>query len=291
MKTQNDILYYMKTTCSTLICLTALALNSALSQQPPAPTPPPAPQPPSGPTDQSTFASRLQAIIAKASTNPSSEPVLTKFNLDFPGGTPKRLVAAIEKATDRPLNAIIPNEFADTALPALKMSSVSVVQLFQALEAASRKTETYQFPNSSSYQMHQTSYGFKTEGQASDDSIWHFYVDKPNPPPPSLQQAPKVSRFYSLAPYLDRGLSVDDITTAIETGWKMLGDKSPPTISFHKDTKLLIAVGEERKLETISDVLKALEPPRDSRGGRVRFGGGDFQPPAPRTNAPAPAAK
>ena len=269
-----------------MICLTALALNSALSQQPPAPTPPPAPQPPSGPTDQNTFASRLQAIIAKASTNPSAEPVLTKFNLDFPGGTPKRLVAAIEKATDRPLNAIIPNEFADTALPALKMTSVNVVQLFQALEAASRKTETYQFPNSSSYQMHQTSYGFKTEGQPSDDSIWHFYVDKPNLPPPSLQQAPKVSRFYSLAPYLDRGLSVDDITTAIETGWKMLGDTSPPTISFHKDTKLLIAVGEERKLETISDVLKALEPPRESRG-RGGFGGGGYPPPAPRTNAPA----
>ena len=292
MKTQNEMTSYMKRTSCTILCLTALALNSALSQQPPAPTPPPAPQPPSGPTDQSTFASRLQAIIAKASTNPSPEPALTKFNLDFPGGTPKRLVAAIEQALDRPLNAIIPNEFADTALPALKMNSVNVAQLFQALEAASRKNETY-FPiPAGNYQIHQTSYGFKTEGNPTDDSIWHFYADKPNLPPPSLpQQAPKVSRFYSLAPYLDRGLSVDDITTAIETGWKMLGDTSPPTISFHKDTKLLIAVGEEHKLETISDVLKALEPPRDSRGGRVRFGGGDFQPPAPRTNAPAPAAK
>jgi len=52
-------------------------------------------------------------------------------------------------------------------------------------------------------------------------------------------------------------MSVDDITTAIETGWKMLGETSPPTISFHKDTKLLIAVGEPSKLETIDAVLKA----------------------------------
>ena len=51
---------------------------------------------------------------------------------------------------------------------------------------------------------------------------------------------------------------MDDITTAIETGWKMLGDTSPPTISFHKDTKLLIAVGEPSKLETIDAVLQAL---------------------------------
>jgi hypothetical protein len=71
-------------------------------------------------------------------------------------------------------------------------------------------------------------------------------------------QANKVCRFYSLAPYLDRHITVDDITTAIETGWKMLGDSAPANISFHKDTKLLIAVGEPSKLETIDAVLKAL---------------------------------
>ena len=53
---------------------------------------------------------------------------------------------------------------------------------------------------------------------------------------------------------------MDDITTAIQTGWKMLGDKDTPTISFHKDTKLLIAVGEPGKLETIDAVLRALQP-------------------------------
>ena len=41
------------------------------------------------------------------------------------------------------------------------------------------------------------------------------------------------------------------ITTAMETGWKMLGDKDTPTINYHKDTKLLIAVGEPNRLETI----------------------------------------
>ena len=48
--------------------------------------------------------------------------------------------------------------------------------------------------------------------------------------------------------------------TAIQTSWKMLGDKDTPNISFHKDTKLLIAVGEPAKLETIDAVLKALQP-------------------------------
>jgi hypothetical protein len=38
----------------------------------------------------------------------------------------------------------------------------------------------------------------------------------------------------------------------------MLGDQETPTISFHKETKLLIAVGDPAKLETIDAVLKAL---------------------------------
>ena len=201
-----------------------------------------------------------------------AEPTkLTLFSLDFPGGTPKQLVAAIEKAMGKPLNAIVPDEFADMKLPPLKMNNVDAPRLFQALELTSMKTEAYVTGTHygggyaggplSSYQQMRTAYGFKTPGTPSDDSIWYFYVEKPNLPP-ALPATPvaKVCRFYALSPYLERGLSVDDITTAIQTGWKMLGDKETPTINFHKDTKLLIAVGEPAKLETIDAVLRALSP-------------------------------
>ena len=46
-------------------------------------------QPPGG-----TFQKRLQQIIEKANVA-TNQPVLTKFNLDFPGGTPAELVKAI----------------------------------------------------------------------------------------------------------------------------------------------------------------------------------------------------
>jgi hypothetical protein len=51
---------------------------------------------------------------------------------------------------------------------------------------------------------------------------------------------------------------VDDITTAVETGWKMFGVTNPPQVSYHKDTKVLIAVGEQDKVNLIGDVLKQL---------------------------------
>jgi hypothetical protein len=197
------------------------------------------------------------------SSTPQKEPP-TRFDLDFPGGTPDQLVAAIQKAMGKPLNVIIPDEHVRVKLPALKMKNVNVAELFQALEQASRKTEyvpANRFGGGAfgggGYQQFNTSYGFRNTGTgSSDDIIWSFYVEKPNYPG---QSTAKVCRFYSLASYLERGATVDDITTAIDTGAKMLGDASSPEIRFHKDTKLLIAVGEPVQLEIVDAVLRALD--------------------------------
>ena len=58
---------------------------------------------------------------------------LVKFDLDFPGGTPRQLVEAIDKGSGKTLNAIVPDEFANLHLPAIKMKAVTVYELFQAL--------------------------------------------------------------------------------------------------------------------------------------------------------------
>jgi hypothetical protein len=233
----------------------------------------------------------LNLVSASAQPGPSAPPrpgspppyvapatpsvILTKFDLDYPGGTPATLVSAIEKATGKPLNVIIPDDLANTPMPQLRMKNVDVVQLFKALELASEKQEnvvtgTYfggiNGQNSSQWQSVMMGYGFKTQSQPSDDSIWYFYALRPAKPP--TNQPAKACRFYPLAPYLDSGLTVEDITTAIQTGWKMMGYSTnkatfvgvptAPTISFHKETKLLIATGELEKLETIDSVLQAL---------------------------------
>lgn len=180
---------------------------------------------------------------------PGGEPAkLLKFSIDFPGGTPKQLVTAMEKAIGRPINAIILEEHANAQIPPLKMNNVDVPQLFLALQTASSKTMSF------GQQSWRTTYGFRTQGNVSEDTIWTFYVDKPASPP--LQVA---CRFYPLSGYLTRGVSVDDITTAIQTAWRMMGDSETPNISYHKDTKLLIAVGESSKLEIIDSALQALE--------------------------------
>jgi hypothetical protein len=208
------------------------------------------------------FRDRLQSIIGAQAPSGGGQSNLTKFDLDFPGGTPKELIGAIQKASGRPLNAIVPEEFADTQLPALKMKNVSVQQLFQALTTAGQKTQngmttsTYSF-QVGSHQPGQINLGGSSFSATSvdADTIWTFS----NSPKFTSSPPPKVCRFYSLSRYLESGTTVDDITTAIKTGAEMLGAGPGPTIRFHKDTKLLIAVGWPSNLEIIDSVLKALD--------------------------------
>ena len=177
------------------VLLVALSLVSAFSQNPPG-----TPGVPSRP--RSPEAGKL-----------------TTFSLDFPGGTPQQLVAAIEKATGKTLNAIIPTEHSDIKLPPLKMNKVNVYQLFEAIERTSQKTEKlvtgtyFSGANGSSetYQTFQTGYGFRTSdaqsGGLSDDSIWYFYVEKPAVLTQVSPVVQKDCRFYSLTSYLERGLT------------------------------------------------------------------------------------
>lgn len=229
----------MKKTLSILCVLTVLSLAPAWGQ--PRLSPPGMPQP----------------------SAPSQNNDLTSFSLDFRGGTPADLIKAIEKATGKPLNAIIPSEDADTQLPSLKMNDVNVAQLFQALEKASLKQVSYVSSTSygfggQSYSTTQTYYSFTTEANPpTDNSIWYFQVSKPSLPLVGAP-GPSVCQFYQLQPYIERGFTVDDITTAIQTGWKMAGVTSPPELNYHKQTKLLIAFGKPEDLATVNNVLKAL---------------------------------
>lgn len=214
------------------------------------------------------------------------QPALTLFSLDFSGGPPELLVKAIEKATGKPLNVIIPTEGADVDLPPIKMNDVDVQRLFSALEVASIKqmkiiTDSYGGNGNQSYSTYTASYGFKTDGTVNDNSVWYFHANKP-PQSPTVA-VEKICQFYSLADYLEAGLTVDDITTVIQNGWKMAGVNPTPELKYHKETKLLMAYGEPEKMATIDNVLKVLKP----KAAYSPFGRPAIRPPNARTEITA----
>jgi hypothetical protein len=218
---------YMKNLIYLIACSLILGQSPVFGQPPPAGRP--------GPSNASAAA-------------------LPTFDLRFDGGGPTDLVKKIEAALGKPLNVIISKQDQDVELPPLKMTGVNVAQLFQALSQMSvRNVDVDRGSGTTSIT---TSYGFRTTGEPKENSIWYFHVQRPSYP--QLVSSEKVCRFFSLAPYLDRGFTVDDITTAIQTGWKMAKDSSLPELNYHKETKLLIAFGDPDKIKAIDVVLQTL---------------------------------
>ena len=121
--------------------------------------------------------------------SPAGQPHLTKFNLDFQGGHPADLLKAIQKGLGKPINAIVPDEYADMKFPALKMVNVDLAELFQALALATSKKVSYESgrlaapagsPSRPILSTVSTSFGFRTEGTPSDDSVWYFFYENFN---------------------------------------------------------------------------------------------------------------
>jgi len=169
-----------------------------------------------------------------------------RFDLDFPGGGPQALVSAIEKATGQPLNVLIPDKCKEEKLPALKVTGVNVPELFAALARANSRA--VRMPGMGPMQY---TYTASTEfSKDPNSSVWYFTCYSP----PEPQQ---VCHFYQLADLLQNS-KVEDITTAIQTGWKLLGVQPTPQLKFHPETKLLIAMGKPEELATIDSVLQEL---------------------------------
>ncbi len=175
--------------------------------------------------------------------------------------------------------------FSGVVIPPLKMRNVSVPQLFQALEVASKNSPQSGSQRSTGgfnpYMMDPKMlqryfgvkinnvpgatnapgdtvsvgghYGFRTEGTPANDSIWYFFQESSDAP-----HEQRICRYFQLESYLSK-YTIDDITTAVETGWKMLGIKNAAQLNFHKETKLLIAVGEAQSMNMIEEVLAQLD--------------------------------
>jgi hypothetical protein len=192
---------------------------------------------------------------------------LTKFDLDFPGGTPKDLLKAVEKATGKPLNAIVPDDCVDLKISAVSVKNVTVAQLFEALIQASKTNERFTVldprdrsigGNGSDIYVEDSSYGFSTVGVPAENAIWYFHWNRGREREPWQVLSSTVCEFYQMEPYLEAGYKVEDMTTAVETAWKMLGVTNAPAMSYHKDTKVLIVVGKQEQVDLVGSVLKQL---------------------------------
>jgi hypothetical protein len=160
------------------------------------------------------------------------------FNLSFPGGTPREFVDAVNKAKERsmknpkPVNLLVPKELADIKIPPMELQAINEQALFETVRLFYRNSsEALDWVNTS-------------------PNLW------------VLMQRPdtRKSQVFYVGNLLQK-FKIEDITTAVETTWK-LGARDPvsgpPTLKYHQDTKLLIALASHSQLSTMSEVITQL---------------------------------
>lgn len=195
-----------------------------------------------------------------------------RFDLKFPGGKVKEFVAAVAKALGKPVNVIISRESEDTEIPALDVSRVTVRDLFRALSNSSRREvavpvniQSTGSPRgiltNTAVQYKLVSFIFSTEEtNPSPDAVWTFQATNP-PVLPTAESVtpPWVVQYFPVADFLSH-FTVEDITTAIQSGWTLQGPAAGATsaIRFHEETKLLIIAGTEAQMNLIPQVLDGL---------------------------------
>jgi hypothetical protein len=207
--------------------------------------------------------------VPGAAPNPFAQPGAVaddapRFDLNFPGGNVREFVAAVTKALGKPVNVIIAKEAEATTIPPVEVYGVTVKALFEALGNASRRqilVENKNAPNAPQYR--ETGFRFLSEdNDGSPDAVWTFQATaRPELLTDEPATAARVVQYYPVAEYLSH-FDVEDITTAIESGWQLQGGElakaPPPILKFHEETKLLICAGSPQQLEVIPQVLAGL---------------------------------
>jgi len=164
------------------------------------------------------------ASVAEPGQERKSQP--RNSDLSFPGGTPAELIEAIRQQMNEHVNVAIPPELAHTQLPPLNMRNVNVYQLLEAITQSSRRTVTYKAGMANErpiIERFQTAFGFRRTDLPGHE-VWFFFKDEPSIPDFT------VCRYFHLGAYLDI-YKIEDITTAIRSGWKLLREAHESTLN------------------------------------------------------------
>ncbi len=171
----------------------------------------------------------------------------TRFDLNFPGGSPHALVKMLQAASGEPVNALIPPEGEKFTLPPLNYRNVTVEEVLAPLRW-SRDVAVVQSAGGISYQ--QEGYEWRREA-----GVWVMRAYTARDFPEVFQVEPVNVRLL-LAHY-----TIDDLTTAIDSAWKLQGAPADNQLLFHAETSLLILKGRPVDIDTARKVLKSLEAP------------------------------
>jgi hypothetical protein len=185
------------------------------------------------------FGLSLPAAAQDTAPEKKEGPLDQTVDIDFSGGSIRDFVVAIQEESGVTPNVILSATASELVIPPVSLRSVSIGNLIMALEGLQEVA------------------GYKIMVvPARDDlmTVSAIRVREPNP---------KMSMAFDLKSIFERGYSIDDIVTAIETAWKMQAASHDAELKFHKETNLLLAVGSRDDLRTVEAILETISLSQD----------------------------
>jgi hypothetical protein len=182
-----------------------------------------------------------------------------RFSIKFNGGSPELLVEILREAMKtsaknaKAPNVVIANSMRDAEIPSFALQNVTVNDVFQTLNSVADASKSGQWVLSGSTE---PIWVLNPAFAANIDPLTGLPAGMGRPPEPRSVQVFPVSRYLG-------DLKIDDLTTAIQTAWNLLPSAAEsgsvlPTLKFHKDTELLLAVGTDEQLRLAKEVLNSL---------------------------------
>lgn len=186
-----------------------------------------------------TLVALLVAVPARAG---QPESAATLISLDFPGGSARQYVDAIQRAAGE-LNIVIAPEADEVLMPPVSLKFVTpsaALDLLNDRVRASREREV---------RLH----------------VKHLTAYDPRERPTyqvvatvSGRSNPTAAHVWTVAALLDNGLTSDAVLAAVEMAIEIVGSETDLDVRFHEDTALLIASGDEAQLDAIDEVIDRL---------------------------------
>ncbi|MFH2002100.1 MAG: hypothetical protein ABIK28_20670 [Planctomycetota bacterium] len=168
-------------------------------------------------------------------------PLATRINIEFPGGTITEFLQLIEKTNGIKPNVIVSKEAAQVKLPPIQLRSAPLAEAIMAIERLEMIDDVLIRVNETRSVLTVIAYDKKKE--------------QPKSPPFAIE-----SKVFDTSDLVTEKLRIVDIVTAINATWEML-DLPPrkPQLKYHEETKLLIVVGSEKAIVAADNVLRELQ--------------------------------
>ncbi|MGV3771901.1 MAG: hypothetical protein ACO1QB_03305 [Verrucomicrobiales bacterium] len=184
------------------------------------------------------------------------------FNIYFEGGTPKDFLKALEESLKDLPPVIIPANAADITIPSFELRNVTLSDVFNALNILGMR-ENWSWQPTSRPNGSPGSAIYVLLKQESVTLQRQFPYNLPGYQQPVSSEI-KVQPIH--VGYLLEKYKIEDLTTAIETGWSMSGkvsitDSIEPELKYHKDTEMLLIKGYPSHLNFVTELFKQLQAP------------------------------